>query len=247
MKYISHRATKCVRVGSAIKGYIMYPISNVAGLTVAILLLSVANAEPPKDKAEPVIIPLDQIWAYKMPGTRDIEEFPRRPDMLLMELVFDLRWERAERLRFKGMAKPGFAVSGSGRSALHAALAVFLDGGMRCAEFSPEDEIAIVFFSEFISRYRVQIREVKRKENEIEIRYELELSVAESGEGRSFVNFALIPLGKLPVAKYHVQIRQLPRDLTPTEIELGLKPLDEKWSRNFLCKPFSFAVTEKAD
>jgi hypothetical protein len=191
------------------------------------------------------IIPLDRIWAYEMPGTRDIKSISdNKPldqlDARLLGAALELAYYRSEDLNFKDVARSGFAVAGNGRRALHAALAVFLDWEVRRDKFSPEDEIAVVFFSEPISRYRVQIREVNRIGNEIDIRYEL----APSESRQSYTNFAVIPLGKLSVGKYNVDIQQLPREQTVAEAKLGRKPLDDEWSREFLCKPFSFHVTE---
>jgi len=202
--------------------------------------------------AETKEIPLGQIWAYEMSGTREIEALSKNVpadelDMRLMNAVLELSYHRAEGMKFKDVARPGFAVPGNGRSALHAALAVFIDWGAHREEFSSDDEITIVFFSEPLSRYQVQIREVKREDHEIEIRYELEQSISERMTGSSFVNFALIPLGKLPVGEFRVKMSQLPRELTPDEIKVGFKPLDKEWSRNFLSKPFSFTVTEKLE
>lgn len=129
--------------------------------------------------AETKKIPLDQIWAYKMPGTLDIAALSKNVpadelDMRLMKAVLELSYHRAERMKFKDVARPGFAVSGNGRSALHAALAVFIDPGVHREKFSSEDEITLVYFSEPLSRYQVQVREIKREDHEIEIRYELE-------------------------------------------------------------------------
>jgi hypothetical protein len=63
----------------------------------------------------------------------------------------------------------------------------------------------------------------------------------------SYVNLALIPLGKLPLGKYNVAMTQLPREQKPVEIKAGFKPLDKEWSRNFLSKPFNFTVAEKRE
>jgi hypothetical protein len=204
-------------------------------------------AESPIDKSMVITVPLDQMWAYQMPGTGDIEKLNKSVpadelDMRLMHAVLELSFERAARSKFSNAPRPGFAVAGNGRSALHAAIAVFLDWGARRVKFSSEDEITIVFFSEFISRYPVQIREVERKDNRIEVQYELVPDINWS----SHINLALIPLGKLPAGEYRIELRQLPRKLKPVEVKLGFQELDKEWSRNFLCKPFSFKVEAKA-
>jgi hypothetical protein len=222
----------------------MSRFSILASLILFVILFTQASGESPSEKAK--TISLDTIWANEMPGTRDIHTLSKNVpmdelDMRLMNAVLELSYHRAERMKFKDVARPGFAVSGSGRSALHAAFAVFIDWGARREDFSSGDEITIVFFSEPVSRYLVQFQQVERKDNEIEIRYQLKPDIG----GRNYTNFALIPLGKLPVGKYVVAMRQLPREINPVETKMGFKPLDEEWSRNFLCKPFSFTVTDK--
>jgi hypothetical protein len=192
-------------------------------------------------------IPLDKIWAYEMPGTRNILDLDgaskERPGDGLLRSINESDFRRAAQMKFKGAARPGFAVSGSERAALRAAHAVFVDGAKLRTAFSPDEEITIVFFSVPMSRYRVRIQEVRRKLNEIEIQYQLEPSI----DGRNFENFSLIPLGKMPAGKYHVEMVQVPRELKPVESKLGLKALDKDWSRNFLCKPFSFTVAENRE
>jgi hypothetical protein len=192
-------------------------------------------------------IPVNEIWAYEMPGTRKLADLwkgkSERVDSILWNTVLELVYERADQLDFKNTARSGFAVSGKGRSALHAAFAVFIDWNARRERFSPEDEMTIVFFSDPISRYPVQIRQVQRNGETIQIQYELVPDVSRS----SPVNFALIPLGTLPVGSYRVEMRQLPRQITDVESKLGFKPLDEEWSREFLCKPFKFTVTNKRE
>lgn len=191
------------------------------------------------------LIPLNQVWAYKMPGTSSLSDLSKgeaaRIDSMLWHAVMELTYERANRLDFKAPPRPGFAISGSDRSALHAAMAVLIDWNARPERLPANDDVTVVFFSEPISRYPVQIRQVQRDGKEIEIQYEL---VPDLNKG-SHINFALIPLGKLEVGEYHVQMRQLPRKLEPAEIQLGFESPDEEWSRDFLCKPFKFMVTEK--
>jgi hypothetical protein len=80
-----------------------------------------------------------------------------------------------------------------------------------------------------------------RECTKVEIQYSIEPEI----EGYRF-NLALIPLGKLPVGEYQVEMRQLPLELTSNEVKMGFKSLDEEWSRNFLCKSFNFTIAEKA-
>jgi hypothetical protein len=197
-------------------------------------------------------IPLDKIWAYEMPGTRDIGDLdtalktePAKGIVGPIVRSWMMRFEalRPEEIKAKSWARPGFAVSGSGRAALQATHAIFVDGKKPRNNFLSDEDITIVFFSEPPSKYRVRLQQVQREGNEIEIRYQLEPSIS----GRNFDNFALIPLGKLPVGKYRVKMRQLQRELTRVETMYGFKPLDEEWRLNFLCQPFSIIVAKECE
>lgn len=217
----------------------MQRLSTITGCAFAVLISAVAFAQDADEESR--VISLEEIWAYEMPITRTLEDLTKAIDMRLMALVLELSYERAEQLRFKNVARPGFAVSGSGRSALHAALAVLIDSNARRTEFSANDEVTLVFHSEPISKYRAQIRQVSLTDNRVEIQYELQQDIG----GGNFTNFALIPLGQLPVGDYRVEMRQNARDLKPVEIKMGFKPLDHEWANNFLCKPFGFTVAEE--
>ena len=138
------------------------------------------------------------------------------------------------------MGEVRLAVAGSGRATLQAAHAIFVGGQKPRDKFSSDEDVSIVFRTSGAA-YRIRLQQIHRKGNEIEIRYQLDPSV----DKRYFDNFALIPLGKLAAGKYCVEMRQIPHEPTPVETKYGFKPLDEEWSRNFLCKPFSFSVTRK--
>ncbi|HVT28176.1 MAG TPA: hypothetical protein VHE81_09180 [Lacipirellulaceae bacterium] len=196
---------------------------------------------------KPTTIPLNQIWAYEMPGTRNILELDvaskNQDARRIVSSITESSFGRAAKRKFKDLARPGFAVTGTGNTALRAAHAVLVVGAKPRTEFSTNDEITLIFFSELVSRCLVQIHKVERTGDQIEILYELKPDIG----GLNFTNFALIPLGKLPAGKYEVKMRQLPHELTTAEIKYHYKPLDEKWSRNFLCKPFNFTVAKKGE
>ena len=65
--------------------------------------------------ADAQTIPLDQIWAYEMPGTRDIAELSKTPQDRLVDDIFMAQFSGADRMFFKNVARPGFAVAGIGR------------------------------------------------------------------------------------------------------------------------------------
>ncbi|MCI0334546.1 MAG: hypothetical protein L0228_15115 [Planctomycetes bacterium] len=215
--------------------------SIVRALIVALLLTANASAQTPSDESEAVTIPLEEIWAYGMPGTRKIEDIARLSDMRSLGPIFESWFNRSEKMKFKDVARAGFAVSGSDVSALRAALAVFSEKEKPQKRFSSEDKVTIVFFSEPCGGNHVRIEQVERVDNHIEIQYWLEPYF----ERTLSQTFALIPLGKLPPARYDVEMRQLPRD--HKYIRLGLNPTDEDWSAKVLCKPFKFVMADKRE
>jgi hypothetical protein len=222
--------------------------SIISALAVGSIIWSQAIGESVDCKS--TTIPLDKIWAYEMPGTRDIRGLdtvsktePAKGLVGPIVRSWMMRFEslRPEEIKSKSWARSGFVVPGSGHAALQAAYAIFVRGEKARTSFLPDEEITIVFFSEPPSKYRVIFQQIQRKGNEIEIRYQLEPSIS----GRNFDNFALIPLGRLSAGKYCVEMHQVPRELKPVEAKLGLKPLNEEWGLNFLCKTFRFSVAKK--
>lgn len=217
--------------------------SIIASLILISVLFANVCGEMPADK--PKIIPLDKVWAKNMPGTRDVLDLdlPRAQQVTTGRLQsIYMSWvRRAEKLKFKDLARPGFVVSGSGQSALLAAHAIFVKEAAPRNEFSPDEELTIVFFSEPYGGNHVRIHQIERKGDHFEIQYRLEPYLVHTLSE----TFALIPLGKLPPGKYHVDMRQLPSEQKFSK--LGRKPVDENWSREALCKPFSFAVAKKRE
>jgi hypothetical protein len=217
----------------------MRRLSAVTGCAFAALMCAIAFAQDADDESR--VITLDEIWAYKMPGAREIEEFSTLADMRRMGSVFESWYLRSERLKFKDLARYGFAVEGSDVVALRAALAAFASDEKPRREFSADDEITIVFFSEPSGGNYVRIEQVELEDDKVEIQYRLEpyMELALS------TSFALVPLGQMPAGEYHVEMRQLPRD--QKFIEMGYMEFDEDWSGGVLCKPFSFVVTKSRE
>ena len=102
----------------------MNRMSLLVGLAAALLCFEVSSAENPNAKPESITVPLDQIWAFRMPGTRDILQLEptqsevagkRLWDAIILTLCADLSpdWP-VEGSR----AQPGFTVIGTGLKAL---------------------------------------------------------------------------------------------------------------------------------
>jgi len=222
-----------------------------------LVLLSVtAAAEPPKEQADTLTIPLDQMWAFDMPGTEDIrelepailrknlqklptaEQFKLLRKAIISKIAESLSTEAPSWPREGGKAEKGFAASGSSVEVVHRAFAALVDGDAPRATFSTDDRIHLFFFSHSFESY-VYIRQVVQRGNAIEIRY----SVVPHTERHVTPNFAIIPLGNLPAGKYDVTIIPLPLDQKYKQA--GFKPMSEDWLRRMVCGSFSFDVERR--
>src|SRR6266576_3264860 len=106
-------------------------------LIVAIIFVAAAKA----DESKPVTIPLKDIWAHRMPGTKDVAELepdaagniPKsdrdRPLTLEIRRALDAH---------HGEPQEAFAVLGSGRNALEEAHAVLTGQKQPLNSFPPE-------------------------------------------------------------------------------------------------------------
>lgn len=216
---------------------------NSASVFIVLLISVNAFADAPKNGVVTRRIPLDQIWAYKMPGTRDIQELGRGENResgeALVNAISIAFVEYALETKNKGEPRSAFAVPGTGLAALREAHSVFVENAKPREKFLPDEEVTIVFFSEPAGGNRPQLREVLRRDDQIELHYRLEPFV----ESNLWAAIALVPVGKLPSGQYQVNLHQLPSE--KKFIALGFEPLDKAWARRFLCKLFSFNVVEK--
>lgn len=178
--------------------------------------------------AEPKEIPLKDIWANRVPGTRDINKLDKQPSMVL-----DIR--RAIGFPTKDKAKPGFAVEGTGPDALREAHAVFVKDKKPRDTFSGRDEVSVVFFA-YETRPYVHLQKVELQGNNINVYYQFVYH--ETEEVTRYI--ALIPLGKLPAGKYRVNINR-----SPKEKYGGSQPLSDEIAARIVCRSFSFTVSDK--
>lgn len=194
-----------------------------------------------------VEIPLKEIWALDMPGTRHIyklepeifEQFRKLPSeehkpLADKSLIFKFG-ETLDYLKADQEATQGFAVSGSGREALTNALQSRLKDGSPSSKFPANREITLIFFSHQLGRF-VQLHEVKRHGDRIEVRYRLQ----PHSEPYLTGHFALIPLGKLPTGEYRVEIVRSPME--KKYLDRGSKESDPIRVAPSVCKPFTFEV-----
>lgn len=177
-------------------------------------------------------IGLDQIWAYGMPGTRDIGKLePNKiPNYkygpLVGEILHSLRNAPAK----DQDTKPGFAVLGTGMQALREAHTVLVRDKRPRDTFPAGSEVSLVFFSHQFNAY-VHLHKVERQGTIAKINY---LFVRHESHEET-EHFALIPLGKLPSGKFDVQIVQSPSE----------RPVSDKVARRIVSQPFSFSVADR--
>jgi len=213
------------------------PMNTIRILSVLIVLalLGVSMAEQP---AEIVTIPLDQIWAYKMPGTRDIGKLEAKaPNYAYGPLFGKIRESLSKVLAQGKIAESGFAVLGMGTDALRKAHDILVRNMKPQQTVAIGSEVSLVFFS-YESIAYVHLHTVERQGRVINIRYRFvpheTMEVTE--------HLALIPLGKLPSGKYRVNVIQAPMDRK--YVGSRFPPVSDEVARRIVCRSFSFSVAE---
>lgn len=214
----------------------MYRISIIGGFVAAVLFLG-SELNGANTQSKP--IPLDQIWGYNLPGTRDIRQLEparatanlpareaiRRSPVLQIYRALGQRPKRGE------TAGPAFVVEGRGHEALKNAHAVFTDKEQPRRIFPPSTDLSLVFYAYIGGRY-VRIESIEKSANQITVNYQF----VSHSTADSTVHFALIPLGDLPEGVIRVKIKQLPS----TDERGQIVPMRD--GRHIVCDSFSFAI-----
>jgi len=236
----------------------MNRLSFVAVILVALQMLAAVYADPPDVET----IPLDQIWAYNMPGTRDIRELESQKHLQSLTLAERKRVPREGiwTATLKSLLTesptwpkdgqttgPGFVVAGDNCKALQAAYRVLIEGNTPSDSVPPRSDSTLVVFSYQCGAY-FEIQNVARRGNSIEVRYRLVLPLETKTQS---ANLALIPLGQLPPGSYQVSMTELPTGeeaidghYAPLSQNRLDKPSQEHWSRRVVSKSFAFSVTD---
>jgi hypothetical protein len=239
----------------------------IYGTAVVLILGATASAEPPQEQPETETIRLDQIWAYQMPGTRNILDLVAKigseqraelgiesahevtPKKIWAELAISLSevssfWPGPGR-----DARKAFAVSGCDVEALLQAYGVIVRGDTPSKSFSSRKPITIVFFTYQCPNY-VHLDSVERCENEIAIRYRFMQPVNRIQS----VQLALVPLGRLPIGKYDVAIdqepmgqQQLDGGFEPRQLDTRLPSRNIELDRRVVCKSSTFSIIDDGD
>jgi hypothetical protein len=197
-------------------------------------------------------IPLKDIWAYQMPGTRDVRDL--EPDKFgpqirklssaeqLKKYETSLTNQILGKLDFNKLgqkANPGFAVEGIGADALREAAAVLSGTKKPPTSFAANSNVSVVFFSHQ-SGYYVHLDKVEQRPGLVTISYQFV-----PHETRNLTrHFALIPLGKLPSGDVKVDIKRLP--MQKKFIDAGFKESDSS-AESRVAQSFRFSVKGKND
>lgn len=183
-------------------------------------------------QAEEVIkIPLSEIWAFDMPGTKDIGELS----------IQDPNPKEVRRLLRKPKPKiesvrPAFAVQGTGREAFRNRNEVLVEGKEPQHIFDTNKEISIVFFSHEDNWY-VHLQSVLRKGKIITVNYKF---ISHETQETTH-HFAIIPLGKLPSGTY--QVDPVPIQVNSND-EPAIHPVADEIINRIVSGPFSFTIKE---
>lgn len=225
------------------------------GVRVAILLVlflcdSVGCAE------DAVEIPLSQVWAYEMPGTRDVREL--EPEVygdeakLLPSLIRGEKLDKSTIQQIRrslqieptenqpGPRKPGraFAVIGTGESALAEANSILSGQKKPRSSFPADSKLSVVFYSFDAGSY-VHLTSVRKLEKKLGIHFQF----VPHFTSNSTSHFALIPIHDLPSGEIEVQIiQESMKDNHGTGKEMEANP---DWQEQVICKPFRFTIEEE--
>jgi len=156
------------------------------------------------------IIPLQDIWANRMPGTTPVQELEdlsgveSEKELFERSYVLQISRSLSRRLEEGEETRPVFVVAGDGREALEKAAGVFRGNIMPADEFSTDDNLTLVFHS-LQSGWYIHLTSVGRTEHTFTIKYRpvshMTFDVT--------THFALIPLGRLTEGRNEVKVECL--------------------------------------
>ncbi len=194
------------------------------------------------------IIPLKEIWAYEMPGTRDVrklepDKFGEAAEKLTSSEQLQL-FEKSltsQILQTLGFNKPGqqpkrgFAVMGTGADALREAHAVLVKGRNPKESLPVGSEISVVFYSHLFGYY-VRLHEIKKQPGAIVIQYHF----VPHRTKEMTRHFALIPVGELAPGDVKVEILRSPQEQNLAAA--GFKAPDAATDSRVVSQSFRFRV-----
>jgi hypothetical protein len=200
----------------------------------------VSNDQVPPRQDDVVEIPLNHIWGYNMPGTRQLNAdrhglkgdyvSAAGPQLREITRLLQLNSERDQ-------AGPGFVVSGTGSDALREVRAILDHTQNPQRVLTSNNDISLFFFSLPYGAY-VHLHDVRRWGNSIDVRYRF----VPHFERDITAHFALIPLTDLPVGEFVVRFIRSPMEKQFGEWEPA--PISKDDESRIICKSFSFLVVK---
>jgi hypothetical protein len=174
----------------------------------AYLLVTTVQSENARKQPPAVVIPLKEIWAYDMPGTRkvgDLDATKDRSGVTIHPIVKQIVHSLAARRPKEGEpVGPAFIVSGTGKDALENARDAVSNSATSSKVFPPETELTLVFYT-VLGAPPTHIQSVKRAGSLITVKYQFQSHNTRDDT----LHFALIPLGHLAEDKYEIKIQRV--------------------------------------
>lgn len=212
---------------------------GLVSLAVGIACTNATDNEEKSGKPEPVVTPLDQIWALNMPGTRKLTPERSGPQFVSDEgPTIEEIYISLQAMDYDQQLPPAFAVLGTGIEALNHANDVLARRQKRQTYFTTNDEVSLVFFARGRHEH-VYIRKVERLLGRARVQYQL---IPYLVGPQTTIHFAMIPLGKLPLGKMEVEMVCLPMEKQPNNSTY--KPPSQALKSQIVSPSFQIAVNK---
>lgn len=199
--------------------------------TLAIVLTAnIVLADSPPEQT----ISLNQVWAFNMPGTRDVRQIgsPKQSSSFA-----ELLQQSLGRDSFEAESKPGFVVQADDVDVLKQAYELISTSKSAKNQIKPHSKAWIIFFSRSSGQF-VHIYKVEKAGNDITVSYRF----VPHDSHEMTAHFALIPIDELSVGHYRVNIDRCP--LEKKYVDVGFTPMPETFVNRIICKSFEFDVTD---
>jgi len=194
-------------------------------ITLAITLIGVTV---PSDTTK---IPLKEIWALKMQGTKDIRKLDVRKNAHQVTEIMRINEALMIAHSKRKPSGPCFLVTGEGKEALRKASEVIAGKKPPTKTLPVGEKLTLVFYSSPAPGY-VQIRSISRSSSLVLIEYEI--LIHKTAEATTHI--ALIPLGKVTAGKVAVGI---------VEVEPNTPYTNHALSDRAVCDPGEFIIEKK--
>lgn len=147
-----------------------------------------------------VEIPMDEIWALGMPGTKDAQKLAADDSAKIRRVLMRRAAEQAT-------ADPCFVVLGAGKEAISNAAKIIVEGKKPIKTLPPDKDLSLIFYS-FAAPGYVHLDSVHRSSSKVVVKYQ----VVTHRTLAATVHFASIPLGKLSSGQISVEVVEVPSE-----------------------------------